>query len=78
MPRPPRYALPADLGAALKHLDDAQLDALLSSVTAEARRRGRPSGVGAVAPERSGVKKSRPRRPRRRKSRPLNWAASPG
>ena len=55
---PRRYALRADLGAALKYLDDAQFDALLSSVTAEARRRGRPSGVGAVAPERSGVKKS--------------------
>ena len=55
---PQRYALPADLGAALKHLDDAQLDALLSSVTAEARRRGRPSGVSAVAQRRSGVKKS--------------------
>ena len=54
----PRYALPADLGAALKHLDDAQFDALLNSVAAEARRRGRQSGAGAVAPERSGVKKS--------------------
>ena len=55
---PPRYALPADLGPALKHLDDAQLDALLSSVAAEARRRGRQSGAAAVASERSGVKKS--------------------
>ncbi len=55
---PPRYALPADLGAALKYLDDAQLDALLSSVAAEARRRGRQSGAAAVASERSGVKKS--------------------
>ena len=55
---PPRYALPADLGAALKHLDDAQLDTLLSLVAAEAGRRGRPSGAAAVAPERSGVKKA--------------------
>ena len=55
---PPRYALPADLGAALKHLDDAQFDALLSSVAAEARGRGRQSGAAAVAPERSGLKKS--------------------
>ena len=55
---PPRYALPADLGAALKHLDDAQFDALLSSVAAEARRRGGSPGSGAVASERSGMKKS--------------------
>ena len=55
---PPRYALPADLGAALKHLDDAQLNALLNSVAAEARRRGGSPGSAAAASERSGVKKS--------------------
>lgn len=33
------FALPADLGRALRHLDDADFDRLLESVTAEARRR---------------------------------------
>ena len=35
------FALPADLGRALRHLGDADFDRLLESVTAEARRRGR-------------------------------------
>ncbi len=35
------FALPADLGRALRHLDDADFDRLLECVTAEARRRGR-------------------------------------
>ena len=37
---PPRRAMPwrADLGAAMKHLDDAQFDALRSSVAAGAVR----------------------------------------
>ena len=47
---PPRYALPTDLGASLKHLDDAQFDALLSAVAAEARCRGR---IGAFRGEES-------------------------
>ena len=40
-----RNLLPKDLAGALKHLDDAGLDALLAAVTTEARRRGwlRPS-----------------------------------
>ncbi|MDE0173722.1 MAG: hypothetical protein OYH76_01855 [Defluviicoccus sp.] len=37
---PPRLALPADLARSLRHLDDAQLEELLRTATAEARRRG--------------------------------------
>ena len=35
------HLLPKDLAGALKHLDDAELDALLVAVTTEAERRGR-------------------------------------
>lgn len=38
------FALPADLGRALRHLDDADFDRLLECVTAEERRRGRQDG----------------------------------
>ena len=38
----PRHFLPKDLAGALKRLDDAEIDALLAAVTAEAGRRGRP------------------------------------
>jgi hypothetical protein len=37
----PRRFLPKDLAGALKRLDDAEIDALLATVTTEARRRGR-------------------------------------
>ena len=37
----PRHFLPKDLAGALKRLDDAEIDALLSAVTAEAGRRNR-------------------------------------
>ena len=36
-----RHRLPKNLAGALKHLDDAELDALLVAVTTEAERRGR-------------------------------------
>jgi hypothetical protein len=36
-----RHFLPKDLAGALKRLDDAEIDALLSAVTAEAGRRNR-------------------------------------
>ena len=36
-----RHLLPKDLAGALKHLDHAELDALLAAVTTEAERRGR-------------------------------------
>jgi predicted DNA-binding protein (UPF0251 family) len=43
---PARHFLPKDLAGALKRLDDAEIDALLSAVTAEAGRRNRlPSSV---------------------------------
>jgi hypothetical protein len=35
--------LPKDLAGALKHLGDREIDALLSAVTTEAERRGRPT-----------------------------------
>ena len=36
-----RFVLPSDLAAAVKNLDDDQLDTLLKTVTAEGKRRGR-------------------------------------
>jgi hypothetical protein len=47
---PPRHFLPKDLAGALKRLDDAEIDALLSAVTAEAGRRNRlPSSATKAA-----------------------------
>jgi hypothetical protein len=40
-PPPPRHLLPRDLAGALRQLDDREIDALLSAVTTEAKRRGR-------------------------------------
>jgi hypothetical protein len=40
-PAQPRHFVPRDLAGALKQLDDREIDALLSAVTAEAERRGR-------------------------------------
>src|SRR4051812_4027964 len=37
----PRHFLPKDLAGALKRLDNAEIDALLAAVTAEAEHRGR-------------------------------------
>lgn len=45
-----RYVLPRGLSAALRHLDDDQLDALLRDVMAEARRRGRAPEEPATPP----------------------------
>jgi hypothetical protein len=39
----PRHLLPKDLAGALERLGDAEVDSLLAAVTAEARRRGRPT-----------------------------------
>ena len=36
-----RHLLPKDLAGALRHLEDAEIDALLVAVTTEAERRGR-------------------------------------
>jgi hypothetical protein len=38
---PPRHVLPADLPKAVRHLDDHELDQLLSAVIAEQKRRGK-------------------------------------
>lgn len=52
-----RYALPSNLPAALRHLDDAQLDRLLRAVVEEARRRGRPLGGEQASPPASRARK---------------------
>lgn len=52
-----RYALPSNLPAALRHLDDAQLDGLLRAAVEEARRRGRPLGGEQVPPPASRAQK---------------------
>ena len=56
----PRLLLPKDLAGSLERLGDAEVDALLAAVTAEAKRRGRlpPSRTGGPAVD----VKSRPRR----------------
>ena len=68
----PGLALPADLDRSLRLLDDAQLDRLLQSARAEARRRGRDvpaespgaaqlaAGLGPAEPART---KSKARKP---------------
>ena len=60
---PTRYVLPTDLEASLKYLDDAQLDALVSAASAEARRRRPDGGAAASAPsaaEKASGAKGRP------------------
>ena len=47
---PRRFVLPTDLEAAVKNLDDTQLDALLKTVTAEAKRRGRLPTIKQTKP----------------------------
>ena len=67
----PRYVLPSDLSASLRHLDDMQLDTLLQAVAAEARRRGRPAGADAPAPAAAKKEPGRAARPpSRAKGRP--------
>ena len=61
--KPPRPALPADLGRSLRLLDDAQLERLAEAVADEVRRRGRsapdkPTGVGR-SPKRTPAKAAR-------------------
>jgi hypothetical protein len=46
----PRPLLPKDLAGALKHLGDAELDALRAAVTTEAERRGRLRPTQGKAP----------------------------
>jgi predicted DNA-binding protein (UPF0251 family) len=47
-----RHVLPSDLPAAIKHLDDHELDQLLAAVTAEQQRRGK-----SPAPEKTPTKR---------------------
>jgi hypothetical protein len=51
-----RHLLSKDLAGALKHLNDAELDALLAAVTTEAKRRGllRPSPTKQSQPCKAG------------------------
>jgi hypothetical protein len=46
-----QHVLPKDLRAAIKQLDDQELDRLLAAVVAEQRRRGRKPAVSVVPPD---------------------------
>jgi hypothetical protein len=46
-----RHVLPKDLPAAIKQLDDQELDRLLAGAVAEQRRRGRKPAVSAETPD---------------------------
>jgi hypothetical protein len=48
---PRRHVLPKDLSAAIKQLDDQELDRLLAAVLAEQKRRGRKSLVSVETPD---------------------------
>jgi hypothetical protein len=50
------YALPKNLPSAIRHLDDDQLDRLLTAVLAEQRRRGRKVPVSDKSPRKGLVK----------------------
>ena len=51
-------ALPADLGRALRYLDDAELNRLQQAILAEARRRGQLPPEGDAPESRRGEKKT--------------------
>jgi len=46
----PRHVLPSDLPAAIKHLNDQELDQLQAAVTAEQQRRGKKPPVSDKTP----------------------------
>ena len=46
----PRHVLPSDLPAAIKHLNDQELEQLLTAVTAEQQRRGKKPATPDKAP----------------------------
>jgi 2-methylcitrate dehydratase PrpD len=46
-----RYVLPKDLPAAIKQLDDQELDRLLAAAVAEQRRRGRKAAMSVETSE---------------------------
>jgi hypothetical protein len=52
---PPRHVLPADLPKAVRHLDDHELDRLLSAVIAEQKRRGKKLATAISQPRRAQV-----------------------
>jgi len=52
----PRHVLPSDLPAAIKHLNDQELEQMLAAVTAEQQRRGKkPPPSHAKTPSKSPV-----------------------
>jgi hypothetical protein len=55
----PKHLLPKDLAGALQRLNDVEIDSLLATVTAEARRRGRPA---PISQEEDPTATSRPRK----------------
>ena len=72
---PPRYLLPKDLPSALTRLEDGEIDALLTAVTDEAKRRGRlpPPNKDTAQPTEAGQRvetgqqvgaRAKPTRPR--------------
>src|SRR5271170_2893953 len=50
-----RHVLPNDLPAAIRHLDDRELDQLQAAVTAEQQRRGKKSPVPDQIPSKRSV-----------------------
>jgi hypothetical protein len=46
----PRHVLPSDLPAAIKHLNDQELDQLQAAITAEQQRRGKKPPVSDKTP----------------------------
>ena len=46
----PRHVLPSDLSAAIKHLNDQELDQLQAAVTTELKRRGKKPPVSDKTP----------------------------
>src|SRR5258706_8802896 len=51
----PRHVLPSDLPAAIKHLNDQELEQLLAAITAEQQRRGKKPPSHAKTPSKSPV-----------------------
>jgi len=56
----PSYALPTNLPSALKHLDDNQLDRLLSAVLAELKQRGKKLSVSDETSRKQQIKEVAP------------------
>ena len=63
MSAPPRIALPSDLAASLRHLDDVELRRLLDAVTTEVNRRNQDASVSIPSKDASSpAKQARERR----------------